>query len=65
MLGWYIIAVALLVIQVTSCLYLLGPSGQFVQNSTDLTCLEINGYWIKSNIVLWLLELQIRHGQKV
>ena len=68
MLDWYIIMVELhwmLIIQITNCLYWLGPSGQFVENSTHLTCLEITGYWIKSNTVLWLLELQMRRGQKV
>jgi hypothetical protein len=25
----------------------LGPSGEFVENSPKLTCLEITGYWIK------------------
>ena len=35
------------------------------QNSTKLTCLEITGYGIKYSTVLWLLELQMRRGQKV
>jgi len=43
----------------------LGPSGKFVENSTELTCPEITGYRIKYSTVLWLLELQIRHGRKV
>jgi hypothetical protein len=43
----------------------LSPSGKFVANFTKLTCLEIAGYQIKYNTVLWLLELQIRGGRKV
>jgi len=43
----------------------LGPSGKFLENSTKLTCLEITGYQIEYSTVLCLLELQIRHGQKV
>jgi hypothetical protein len=43
----------------------LGPSGKFVENFTKLTCLEITGYRIKYNAVLWLLELQIRRGRNV
>jgi hypothetical protein len=43
----------------------LGPSGKFVENSTTLTSLQITGYLIKFNTVLWLLELQVRHGRKV
>jgi hypothetical protein len=35
----------------------LGPTGNFVENSTQLTCLEIIGYRIKYSTVLWLLEL--------
>ena len=38
---------------------------KFVENSTKLTCLEINGYRIKYSTVLWLVELQIRSGRKV
>jgi hypothetical protein len=43
----------------------LGPPGKFFKNTTKLTCLEITGYRIKESTVLWLLELQIRWGQKV
>ena len=43
----------------------LSPSCKFVENSIKLTCLEITGYRIKYNTVLWLLELQIRRGRKV
>jgi hypothetical protein len=42
----------------------LGPSGKFVENSTNLTFLEITGYLIKYSTVLWLLELQITRGHK-
>jgi len=31
--------------------------GKFVENSIQLTCLEITGYRIKCSRVLWLLEL--------
>jgi hypothetical protein len=41
----------------------LDPSGTFVENSTKLTFLEITGYRIKYSTVLWLLELQIKHGR--
>jgi hypothetical protein len=41
----------------------LSPSGRFVQNYTQLTCLEITAFWIKYSTVLWLLELQIRRGR--
>jgi hypothetical protein len=54
-----------LVIRVTNCPDRLGPAGKFVENSTKLTCLEITGYRIKYSTVLWLIELQIRHGRKV
>jgi len=43
----------------------LGPCGKFVKNSTKLTCLEIGGYRIMYNTVLYLLELQTRSGRKV
>ena len=43
----------------------LGPLGKFVDNSTTLTCLEITGYRIKYNTVLWLLEIQIRRIRQV
>ena len=42
-----------------------GPSGEFLGNFTQLTCLEITGYRNKYSTVLWLLELQIRRGRKV
>ena len=42
-----------------------GPSGKFVENSTKISCLGINGYRIKYSTVSWLLELHIRHGPKV
>jgi len=42
----------MLVIHITNYLYWLGLLGQFVENSTKLTCLEITGYWIKYNTVL-------------
>jgi len=45
--------------------YWLGPSVEFVENSTKLTFLEITGYRIKFSTLLWLLELQIRGGRKV
>ena len=35
----------------------LVPSGKSVENSTELTYLEIAGYRIKCSTVLWLLEL--------
>jgi len=31
--------------------------GKFVENSTQLACLEIISYQIKCSAVLWLLEL--------
>jgi len=42
----------------------LGPPGKSVENSTNLTRLEITGYRIKHSTVLWRLELQIRRGRK-
>jgi len=42
----------------------LGPSGKYVENSTELTFLEITGYQIEYRTVLCLLELHIRHSQK-
>jgi len=54
-----------LVIRIPRHLDRLGPSDKFVENATKLTCLEITGYRIKYNTVLWLLELQIRRGRKV
>jgi len=43
----------------------LGPSGKFVENSTELTCPETAGYRIRYSTVLWFLELQIRRSRKV
>ena len=37
----------------------LDRSGKFVENFTKLICIEIAGYHIKYDTVLWLLELQI------
>jgi hypothetical protein len=54
-----------LVIRIPSYPDRLGPSHKFVENSTKLTCLEITGYRITYNTVLWLLELEIRPGRKV
>jgi len=42
-----------------------GETVKFVENSTKLTCLGTTGYQIKYSRVLWLLDLQIRHGRKV
>jgi len=55
----------MLVIRITNYSDRLGPSGEFVENSTKLTCLKITRYPIKYSTELWLLELQIRCGQKV
>jgi len=52
-----------LIIRVTHHLDRLGPC-KFVEDSTKLICLEITGYRIKYSRVLWLLELQIRQGQR-
>jgi len=54
-----------LVIRITNYPDRLDSSGKFVENSTELTCLEITGYRITYSTVLWLLELQIRRGRKV
>jgi hypothetical protein len=43
----------------------LTRSDKFVEDSTELTCLEISGYRIKYGTVLWLLEFQIRRVRKV
>ena len=43
----------------------LGPSGKFVENSTQLSYLEIAGYLFKYSTVLRILELLIRHSRKV
>ena len=55
----------MLVIWIANYLDQLGPSAKFDENSTQLTFLEITGYWIKCSTVLWVLELQIRCGRKV
>jgi len=54
-----------LVIRIANYPDWLGPSGRFVENSSKLTCLEVTGYRIKYSTLLWLLELQIRHGRKI
>ena len=54
-----------LVIRIANYTDRLGPSGKSVENSTQLTSLEITGYRIKYSTVLWLLEPQIRRGRKV
>jgi len=54
-----------LVIWISSNSDRLGPSRKYVENSTNLTCLEITGYQIKYSTVLWPLELQVRRGRKV
>ena len=43
----------------------LGSSGKFVDNFTKVIRFEITGYLVKHITALWLLELQIRGGQKV
>jgi len=43
----------------------LGPSGKFVENSTELTFLETTGYWIKYSTLLRLIEPKIRRGRRV
>jgi len=55
----------MLVIQIASYLDWLGLLGKFIENSTKPTCLEIASYRIKHSTVSWLLELQVRCGQKV
>jgi hypothetical protein len=47
-----------LVIRIANYPDRLGPSRKFVENSTQLTCLEITGYQIKYGTVSWLLELK-------
>jgi hypothetical protein len=51
-----------LVILIANYLNRLGLMGKFVENSTQLTCLEITGFRIKNGTVLWLLVLHIRRG---
>ena len=43
----------------------LGLLGKCVENSTQITSLEIAGYRIKYRTVLWLIELQKKRGRKV
>jgi hypothetical protein len=54
-----------MVIQIANYLDQLGPLGKFVETSTKPNFLEITSYQIKYSTMLWLLELQIRGGQKV
>jgi hypothetical protein len=42
-----------------------GPLGKFVENSTEVTSLEMSGSLIKNGTALWLLELQITRGPKI
>jgi hypothetical protein len=51
----------MLVIQIANDPDWLGPSGNFVENSTKLICLEITGYWIGCSALkcYGCLELQI------
>jgi len=51
-----------LVIRIANYPDVLGLSDKFVDNSTKL---EMAGYRIKYNTMLWFLELKIRHGRKV
>jgi len=51
-----------LIIRIANFPNRFSPSNKFVENSTQLTCLKIICYGIKYSAVLWLLELQIRHG---
>jgi hypothetical protein len=37
----------------------------FLRIPQTLTCLEISGYQIKYNTVIWFLELQIKRGRKL
>jgi hypothetical protein len=57
----------MLVNRIANYLDQLGPSGNFVGNSTKLICLEITGYQIEYSAVkcYGYLELQIRCGQKI
>jgi len=43
----------------------LAVGRKFLENSTQITCLEITGYRIKESTVFWLLYLQIRRGRKL
>jgi hypothetical protein len=55
----------MLVIRNANYLDRLGASGKSAENSKKLTCLDITGYAIQYSAMLYLLELQIRSGQKV
>jgi len=39
--------------------------GKFVENSTELTCLETTGYWVKYSTVLCFIEPKIRRVRSV
>jgi hypothetical protein len=53
-----------LVIRITNYPDRLAPSGNFDQNSAELICVEITGYWLEFSTVKCYgsLELQIKHG---
>ena len=57
--------IRMLFIRITNYPDWLGPLGNFVENSTKLTCLETTSYRIKYSTVLWRPELQIMCGQMV
>jgi len=54
-----------LVIRIANYPERLDSSVKFVENSIQLTCLEITGYGIRYSTVLRFLELQIRRGRNV
>jgi hypothetical protein len=41
-----------------------GRWGKFVDNATELTYLEITGYWIKYSTVVWLLGVVERFRRR-
>ena len=51
-----------LAIRIVNYLDWPAPLGQFVENYTKLTCLEITGYRIKYRAVIGLLDLRTRRG---
>jgi len=53
------------VIRIASYLDRLGPSHNFVENSTKLIYLEIICFLIKCSTVQWLLELQITRSRNI
>ena len=53
-----------LIIRIANFPNRFGPSGKFVENSTQLTGLKIICNRIKYSTVLWLRELQIRRGRQ-